>query len=241
MRFLTLLASGVTVAAAVTLAGCSRESADSLSPPAPAAATSVANPAQQVDWAAMESFWKRSMTLPGIDTGPAGAKKRMLIYFDPDCPVCAQQWKVLEPYLTTVRIRWVPIAYLSKSGKQRAAALLAAPDPAQALAQNESRYDERLQLGGYAVPATVPDWALRAVESNTRQAMQGGKVAGTPTLVFELYRGKRYYRMLGLLDEKAAAIAVRQLGDTMDPWTRTKELTGASAGERATTSGSVAR
>lgn len=181
------------------------------------------------------------MALPGIETGPADAKKRMLIYFDPDCPVCARQWKVLQPYLGTVRIRWVPIAYMSKTSKRRAAALLAAPDPAQALARNEEGYDEQRQAGGFEPPATVPDWALRAVEDNTRRITRSGDVVGTPTLLLELYPGKRYYRMVGLLDAQAAAIAVQQLGDTMDPWQRTQELVGAPAVDRPVAEGKVAR
>jgi hypothetical protein len=172
----------------------------------------------------MKTFWDRSIALPGIETGSVDAGKRMLVYFDPNCPVCARQWRILQPYLDTVRIRWIPIAYLGESSKRRAAAILAAPDPVKALAQNESAYDARRHLGGYVPPTSVPDWALRAVEANTRQAMYTGDVTGTPTLGFELYKGERYFRLFGLLDERAAAIAVQELGNTRDPWIRAREL-----------------
>ncbi len=77
---------------------------------------------------------------------------------------------------------------------------------------------------------SVPDWALRAVEANTRQAMRTGDVTGTPTLGFERYKDERYFRLFGLLDERAAAVAVRELGNTKDPWTRARELAAEAGG-----------
>ncbi len=209
--------------ALLVLGGCSREAAT------PPAATGAPDPVAQVDWGAMKAFWDRSIGLPGIETGPPETGKRMLVYFDPNCPVCARQWRILQPYLGAVRIRWIPIAYMSESSKRRAAAILAAPDPVRALAQNEDEYDDERHLGGYPPSASVPDWALRAVETNTRQAMRAGDATGTPTLGFELYKGERYFRLFGLLGERAAAVAVKELGDTRDPWARTRELTSSQA------------
>lgn len=52
-----------------------------------------------------------------------------------------RQWKVLQPYMAQVRIQWIPIAYMSKTSLRRAAAILAAPDPVRALADNEQGFD----------------------------------------------------------------------------------------------------
>lgn len=177
--------------------------------------------AARFDWQAAKAFWERSMALPGIDTGPKSSAKRMVVYFDADCPVCARQWQVLRPYLGQVRIHWIPIAYLDATSKRRGAAILAAPDPAQALMHNERSYDALARHGGYPIPDQVPKWALQAVAENTHRALHNGDVGGTPTLGFELYPGRRYYRMVGLLDAQGMANAVAALGHTMDPWRRT--------------------
>lgn len=203
---------------AVALTGCSREAGAPAAVVAQAAPTVAGDPAAQTDWPAMQDFWKRSMALSGIETGPAHASKRMVVYFDANCPVCARQWKILRPYLGTVRIHWVPIAYMGDSSRQRAAAILAAADPAGALADNENGFDFATDKGGYPLSADVPDWALRIVDANTSSAVRKQYVPGTPTLGFELYPEQRYFRLFGLLDESSSRVAVAELGNTMDPW-----------------------
>lgn len=216
MECLTFLCQRLLLGSIILLAGCSRDTAQ------PAALanheTDAASPASRVDWAGMEAFWTRSTRLRGIYTGPADSGKHMLVYFDPNCPACAKQWDILQPYIEQVRIQWIPIAYMSNTSLRRAAAILAAPDPANALADNERNYDTDMKMGGYAIPATLPEWAIEAVQSNTEQAMRTKDSPGTPTLGFELYNGKRYFRMFGMVDARSMAVAVEELGDTMDPW-----------------------
>jgi protein-disulfide isomerase len=178
----------------------------------------------------MQAFWKRSIKLPGIDTGPANSSKRMLVYFDPNCPVCARQWKVLQPYLDQVRIHWIPVAYIDTTSAPKAAAILAAKDPGQALSNNERDYDFKTQQGGLTPSDMAPDWALRKVKANTREMMRAGGLAATPTLVFELYPGKRYFRMEGLVDAASMKVAVAELGHTMDPWKHPKSVSDGNDG-----------
>ena len=188
--------------------------------PSPVAVAASKTPAEKVDWAAMQAFWNRAMALPGIDTGPVDASKRMVVYFDPHCPVCAKQWQVLRPYLQQVRIHWVPVAYMDASSARVAAAMLDATDPVAALTTNEQNFDSKANKGGYQ-PSAAPSAARVAqVERNTRLARQAGDLMGTPTLGFELLRGQRYYRMTGLLESDAARIAVADLGTTADPWVK---------------------
>ncbi len=52
---------------------------------------------QEQALAVLKSFWDQSMALPGIDTGPAKSKKRLVIIFDANCPMCAYQWAALKP------------------------------------------------------------------------------------------------------------------------------------------------
>lgn len=186
----------------------------------PATASAAGTPAAQVDWQEMAAFWERASALPGIDTGPANAQKRMVVYFDPHCPVCARQWAVLRPYMDEVRIHWVPVAYIDASSARMAAALLSAPDPAAALASNEQAFDFDAGKGGYLPEREPTESAIEQVKQNTRRAMKSGDLSGTPTLGFELIRDQRYYRMVGLLDAEAARVAVGDLGNTWDPWAK---------------------
>lgn len=198
-----------------TACGCSDQK--------PASASTQAatdSPAARVDWKAMAAFWERSSALAGVDTGPPDAEKRMLVYFDPNCPVCAQQWAVLRPYMDRVRIRWIPVAYQDASSVKRAAGLLSASDPVAALAVNEQAFDFATGKGGYLPEREPPASAIEQVQRNTRSAMKAGDLTGTPTLGFELIRDQRYYRMVGLLDAEAARVAVGDLGNTWDPWAK---------------------
>ncbi len=183
-------------------------------------ASAAGTPASRVDWPEMAAFWERASALPGIDTGPANAQKRMVVYFDPHCPACARQWAVLHPYMDEVRIHWVPVAYIDASSARVAAAMLSAPDPAAALATNEQAFDFAAGKGGYLPEREPPKSAIEQVQRNTRSAMRAGDLSGTPTLGFELMRGQRYYRMVGLLEGEAAEVAVADLGDTWDPWAK---------------------
>lgn len=177
-----------------------------------------------VDWSAMQRFWTAAMALKGIDTGPADSQKRMLMFFDPNCPACARQWPIVKPYLDTIRIHWVPVAYIDPNSLQLAAAILSAPDPAKALADNEDHYDFKTARGGYLPPATVPKWAEDAVRANTVSKPFTKPVAATPMWGMELYPGRRYYRSYGVIDARSMSIVVQELGDTMDPYARAAEL-----------------
>lgn len=219
MERLIFLSLRILLCSIILLAGCSGEMAAETPAAAPAShGVDAASPASSVDWAGMEAFWTRSTRLRGIYTGPADSGKHMVVYFDPNCPICVRQWDILQPYMDQVRIQWIPIAYMSKTSLRRAAAILASSDPAQALADNERNYDAENGVGGYVIPPKLPNWALQAVKANTGQAMRTKDSPGTPTLGFELYNGKRYFRMFGMVDARSMAVAVDELGNTMDPW-----------------------
>lgn len=184
------------------------------------AKSAAETPASRVDWQQMAAFWQRALALPGIDTGPVDAKKRMAIYFDPHCPVCARQWTILRPYMDKVRIHWIPVAYIDTSSARVAAAILSAPDPVAALTANEENFDARNNKGGYLVQTEPTEQMIEQVRQNTRTAIKAKDLQGTPTLGFELVRGERYYRMTGMLDADAMRTAVSDLGNTPDPWAK---------------------
>lgn len=221
-RCRTSLQALLSAALLVAMAACSKTAPEQAqaAPEARVEASASSSTAAPADWKAMADFWARAMALPGIDTGPAASGKRMVIYFDPHCPACAQQWAALRPYLDQVRIHWVPVAYMDDTSAKHAAAMLAEKNPAEALASNEQAFDFSSNKGGYR-PQTEPSAAAIAqITRNTQLARKAGDLMGTPTLGFELMRDQRYYKMTGVLEAEALRIAVSDLGNTMDPWAK---------------------
>lgn len=180
--------------------------------------------APAIDWAAMQRFWDGAIKLPGIDTGPADSSKRMIVMFDPNCPACARQWQVLKPFLDTIRIHWVPVGYLRPDSTRKAAAILSAANPVEALTWNEDHYDFAHESGGLLVPMAVPAIAIAAVKTNTASDAFNQPIAATPIVGFEFDKGHRYWRKAGMVTAEQMPMVLTELGNNPDPYARTREL-----------------
>ena len=109
----------------------------------------------------------------------------MYVYFDPNCIYCHELYDHLQKYIRAgqVTVSWIPVAFLKRDSVGKAEAILAAPDPARALARNEEGFDEASEEGAIA-PAVNPATAVvAAIYFNTRLLSGTGRLA-TPTLVF---------------------------------------------------------
>lgn len=74
----------------------------------------------------------------GFTAGDAGSVKRVFVFFDPQCPHCAELWKQAKPLYPQTRFIWVPVALMNEASLAQGAALLAAPDPVAAMDQHEA-------------------------------------------------------------------------------------------------------
>jgi len=160
----------------------------------------------------LKQFFVETSALPGINTGPADSKKRMVIVFDANCPMCARQWVALKPYFSQVRIHWVPIADFSATSAQLGGALLAARNPAATLAYNEAHYDFKADAGGYLIPYHVPKRYVEEVKQNTESAVIKKNVMGTPAVGLELVPGKKYFFIPGMITSQRMAKILPLLG-----------------------------
>lgn len=149
-----------------------------------------------VDWAVQKDFYTRLIALPGIDTGSVYCDRHMVVLFDPDCPACSEQWRILQPYFTQARIHWVPIG-TTETSIQRGAALLAAINPSAALFANFDEFDTSGQTGGYPI-GDPPQWAVEDVKANTQSAVVREYIWGTPTSGIEL-APDRYFGFTGVM------------------------------------------
>jgi thiol:disulfide interchange protein DsbG len=140
-----------------------------------------------------------------IDEGPATAPL-VYIYADANCSYCNQLWTKLHPLVQSgkLHVRWALVAFLKKSSVGRAAAILAAPDRAAALAKDETDFDHGQEEGGMPELTPVPDGLKAAIDAHDRQmASAGGQ--GTPFLVYR--KGGQWSVHEGMPQDMPAFIA----------------------------------
>src|SRR5690606_17673451 len=126
--------------------------------------------ADGLDWSSFaEQHW--------IAKGDPNAEKIVYVFTDPNCPFCAAFWERAQPYLQGggVQLRHIMVGMLREDSPQKAAALLAADNPAAALA----RHERSMKEGGVPADPAVPASFLRQVEDNTRFMRELG-IRATP-------------------------------------------------------------
>lgn len=122
--------------------------------------------------------------------GPRDRPKAVLYAFmDPNCIYCYFAQRALKPYVEAgLQIRWVQVAILGPTSTTRAAAILQAPNPSEALAQHKQLYDPTKQGSGIA-PATEVTERTRAVLDEGLALMREFGFRGTPAFVWRDAKG----------------------------------------------------
>lgn len=154
-----------TALASAVLAACGK----SKSPEDQAAAA----PAQPVSIDAIAAEAK------GFDVGSLMSAHVVYVFFDPQCPHCAELWEAAKPLKAQARFVWIPVALLNDKSGPEGAAILHAADPAAAMEQHEESM--RARQGGIDV-AGATDALKDAVKHNTELMTRYG-FTGVPTLV----------------------------------------------------------
>ena len=139
----------------------------------------VSTPMTDRVWSALEkSTW--------IQDGKRNAPRIVYAFTDPSCPYCNKFWNDARPWVDAgrVQIRHVIVGILGPTSPGKAAALLAASNPAAALAQHEKNHAQ----GGVKPLATIPA-KIRTQLGANEQLMQRLGAAATPTILFKDERG----------------------------------------------------
>lgn len=127
-----------------------------------------------IRWNAIEeSAW--------VADGADDAEKIVYTFTDPNCVHCHDLWEKLRPWVAAgkVQLRHILVGITKKSSKNKAAAILAAEDPATALNNHEKDFDK----GGIEPLADIPESIEQALAYNT-DLMQGLEVTSTPTFFY---------------------------------------------------------
>lgn len=130
----------------------------------------------------------------GKDTAP----HIIYMFTDPNCPFCHKFWQQSRPWIDSghVQIRHILVGMLTQTSPGKAAAILAADDPAQALHDHENAGKDK----GIAPLDDIPT-ELDAILKRNAQLMEQLQVQGTPGIFYFDPEGKLQIQRGAPLDE----------------------------------------
>ena len=163
MKALKLLAAVFT---AMTLLSACKESPGTAEPPKQAKAAPVSI-------AAIEAEAR------GFTVGSAMSVRTVYVFFDPQCPHCAQLWQWAKPLKSQAKFVWIPVGLISKTSEAQGATLLAAKDPVSAMDQHEASI--MAKTGG--ISASGDTEALKAAVVKNTALMTRFGFASVPSIV----------------------------------------------------------
>jgi thiol:disulfide interchange protein DsbG len=118
----------------------------------------------------------------GFAIGPVMAANTVYVFFDTQCPHCAQLWSNAKPLLGKLKMMWLPVALLGPASLAQGATILSAGTPVDAMEQNEALVLAR--KGGITANPSLPTETLDKVKANTALFSRTG-ADSVPLIVFK--------------------------------------------------------
>ncbi|MGE8106738.1 thiol:disulfide interchange protein DsbG [Allorhizobium sp. NPDC080224] len=146
-----------------------------------------------------EEGWQKLERSTWVKDGSPNAPRIVYVFTDPNCPYCHQFWKSARPWVEAgkVQLRHVMVGVIRQDSPAKAAAILEAKSPEEALAENEHKYED----GGIAPLETVSPAMAEKLEHNATLMTELG-FSGTPAIVFRKADGS-IGQMAGLPQDAA--------------------------------------
>ena len=148
----TKLLSAAALAITLALAGCNK------TPGAVDADTSAKAAPQSVSIAAITADAK------GFTVGAPMSAHTVYVFFDAQCPHCAELWDAAKPLQPQAKFVWIPVGLLNQASTEQGAALLASKDPVTAMDAHEASM--RARQGGITASGDI-DTQKAEVKKNT--------------------------------------------------------------------------
>jgi thiol:disulfide interchange protein DsbG len=154
--------------AAIALAACDKtpDAAPAAKPAAEAGTQPVSLPVIQAE-------------AKGFTVGSAMSVRTVYVFFDPQCPHCAQLWQTAKPLKSQTKFVWIPIRLLNDTSEAQGAAILAAKDPAQAMDEHETSMAAK--TGGISAMGDIA--AQRAIVKKNTELFNRLGFASVPSIV----------------------------------------------------------
>lgn len=133
---------------------------------------------------------KRLSAASGVVTEGKASAPEIYVFADPNCYFCHKLWELTRDWVAQgkVRLRWVMVGFLKRSSAGRAAAIMAAADGQQALAEDQNHFDVKHEEGGIRPLSSIPKKWQRVLQKHT-DLMRSAGFEGTPGLIFKDARG----------------------------------------------------
>lgn len=130
--------------------------------------------------------WNKLEKASWVLDGKAAAPRVVYTFTDANCPYCHSFWEAARPWVNAgkVQLRHVMVGVIRPDSANKAAAILKADTPGDALAENERNQAS----GGIKPMATVPADVSSQLDSNQRLMLELG-FQGTPGILFHDEQG----------------------------------------------------
>lgn len=129
-------------------------------------------PAPDVTWSQLENS---NYIVSGTRVRP---KSVIYAIFDPDCGYCHSLWLALKPYQAAgLQVRWIPVGFLGKDSKVKAAAVLDGGEPE--FEQQQWDFENGAQVSFSASDD------LKSKLDDNRQLMRAAQIRGTPGILYK--------------------------------------------------------
>lgn len=128
-----------------------------------------------------ERTWAKLERATWVQDGKTTAPRTVYTFSDPNCPYCNRFWEAARPWIDAgkVQLRHVMVGVIRPDSANKAAAILTAGSPEQALLSNERNYAS----GGIKPVATVPAKVRAELDANELLMAELG-FQGTPGILF---------------------------------------------------------
>jgi len=137
---------------------------------------------QIIQGPANEAAWELMQDHQVVVEGDADAPNVLYTITDPNCPYCHRMWQSTQPLVEAgqLQVRHIMVGMLSEDSSTKAAAILQAEDPAQAMQAHQTAFEN-----GGIEPASEIDEDIQAVLDDGMKIMEAGMVSGTPASFYK--------------------------------------------------------
>ncbi|MDQ0457469.1 thiol:disulfide interchange protein DsbG [Rhizobium paknamense] len=134
-----------------------------------------------------EGAWTKLEAASWVQDGDPDAPRIVYSFTDPNCPYCNRFWLAARPWIESgkVQLRHVMVGVIRQDSPAKAAAILQARSPEDALTENERKHAD----GGITPLDTVDGDTAGKLERNAALMTELG-FGGTPAIVFKTEAGK---------------------------------------------------
>jgi thiol:disulfide interchange protein DsbG len=128
-----------------------------------------------------ERTWSKLQDAAWVQDGKTTAPRTVYAFSDPNCPYCNLFWEAARPWVDAgkVQLRHVMVGVIRADSANKAAAILTASSPEQALTSNERNFAN----GGIKPVATVSAKVRADLNANELLMLELG-FQGTPGILF---------------------------------------------------------